>query len=105
MTRLQRRVEKLERTELLKCHLSPLERLQRALDEAAVRLTGRDLSFVQGDEPTTELVANDLQDSFMKDLSDVDLANLISALEPIAFGGNTAALEAARQDAVRELVP
>jgi hypothetical protein len=102
MTNHQRRVQKLERSEVLMRHLSPLEHLQEALDDAAVRLTGKDFSFVEGDEPTMERIMNDLRDSFFPKLSVGALANLMSELEPIAFGGDTAALEAARREAVIE---
>ena len=50
-----------------------------------------------------ERVIDDMQDSFMQKLSDADLASLISELETIAFGDDTAALEAARLEAVREV--
>jgi len=44
---------------------------------------------------------NEVWDSFLEKLNDADLARLISELEPIAFGDDTAALEAARLEAVR----
>ena len=101
--RLANRVQKLERTEVLKRHLSPLDQFQRALNDAAVRLTGRDLSFVLGDEPTLEQVMDDLQDSFFRKLSDADLARLTAELERIAFAGDTAAVEAAKREALADL--
>ena len=102
MTSLQRRVEKLERTEILKRHLPPMEQLQTALNDAAVRLTGKDFSFVQCDETAMVLVMNELRDSFLEKLSVADLDSLIAQLERIAFGGDTAALEAARREATRK---
>jgi hypothetical protein len=101
MRTLQRRVQKLERTEILKRHLPLLEQLKTALNDAAVRLTGKDFTFVQGDELATVRAMNEVRDSFLEKLNDADLASLISELEPIAFGDDTAALEAARREAVR----
>lgn len=98
--RLAERVRKLERTELLKRHLPPLEQLQRALDESAVRLTGRGFSFAQDDEPTLDQIMADLRDSFLHKLGSAELAGLMAELEPIAFGGDTEALEAARREAI-----
>jgi hypothetical protein len=69
MTNLQRRLLKLEQSELLMRHPSPLEHLQGALDDAAVRLTGKDFSFVEGGEPTMERIMSDLKDSFFPKLS------------------------------------
>ena len=63
-----------------------MERFQRALNEAAVRLTGKSTDLVARDGLALELVMDDLQDSFVRKLSDADLANLITELEGIAFG-------------------
>jgi hypothetical protein len=52
----------------------------------AVRLTGKSTDLVARDGPALELVMDDLQDSFVRKLSDADLANLITELEGIAFG-------------------
>ena len=103
MTNLQRRVQKLEQTEILKRHLPPLEQFQRALNDAALRLTGRDISLVQIDEPAMVMVMDEVRDSFLGKLSVADLDSLISELVPIAFGGDTAALEALRQKVIREV--
>ena len=42
------------------------------------------------DDPAFDLVLNDLQESFVRKLSDADLASHIMELERIAFGDNTA---------------
>jgi hypothetical protein len=54
MATLQRRLRKLERSEVLMRHISALGHLQGALDDATVRLTGKGFSVVQGDDPTME---------------------------------------------------
>jgi hypothetical protein len=95
--------QKLEQSESLSRHLPPMEQLKRALDEAAVRLTGKSFSFVQGDEPAIVWVISEVRDSFMQKLSPADRNSLIAELETIAFGDDTAALEALRQKVMREV--
>jgi hypothetical protein len=103
MTTLQKRMQKLERTEILTRHLPLMEQLQRAMNDAAVRLTGRDFSYALRDEDILKQVVAEVRDSFMKKLSAADLDSLIAELEPIAFGNDTAALEALRQKVIREV--
>lgn len=86
--RLANRVQKLERTEVLKCHLLPLDQSQKALNDAAVRVTGRSLDSIQKDERAMERVMSDLQESFVRKLSDADLESLTTDLERIAFAGS-----------------
>ena len=86
--RLANRVQKLERTEVLKRHLLPLDQFQRALNDAAVRVTGRSLDSIQEDERAMERVMGDLQESFVRKLSDADLESLTTDLERIAFAGS-----------------
>jgi hypothetical protein len=64
--RLANRVQKLERTEVLKRHLLPLDQFQRALNDAAVRVTGKSLDSIQEDERAMERVMGDLQESFVR---------------------------------------
>ena len=86
--RLANRVQKLERTEVLKRHLLPLDQFQRALNDAAVRVTGKSLESIQEDERAMERVMGDLQESFVRKLSDADLESLTTDLERIAFAGS-----------------
>ena len=86
--RLANRVQKLERTEVLKRHLLPLDQFQRALNDAAVRVTGKSLDSIQEDERAMERVMGDLQESFVRKLSDADLESLTTDLERIAFAGS-----------------
>jgi hypothetical protein len=81
-------VQKLERTEVLKRHLLPLDQFQRALNDAAVRVTGKSLDSIQEDERAMERVMGDLQESFVRKLSDADLESLTTDLERIAFAGS-----------------
>jgi hypothetical protein len=81
-------VQKLERTEVLKRHLLPLDQFQRALNDAAVRVTGKRLDSIQEDERAMERVMGDLQESFVRKLSDADLESLTTDLERIAFAGS-----------------
>ena len=50
-----------------------MDQLQRALNEAAVRLTGKAANQIAHDDPALDLVLNDLQESFVRKLSDADL--------------------------------
>lgn len=84
--KLALRVRHLERMEAMARPSSPMERFQRALNEAAVRLTGKSTDLVARDGPALELVMDNLQDSFVGKLSDAALANLITELEGIAIG-------------------
>ena len=86
--RLANRVQKLERTEVLKRHLLPLDQFQRALNDAAVRVTGKSLDSIQEDERAMERVMGDLQESFVRKLSDADLESLTTDFERIAFAGS-----------------
>jgi hypothetical protein len=81
-------VQKLERTEVLKRHLLPLDQFQRALNDAAVRVTGKSLDSIQEDERAMERVMGDLQESFVRKLSDADLESPTTDLERIAFAGS-----------------
>jgi hypothetical protein len=81
-------VQKLERTEVLKRHLLPLDQFQRALNDAAVRVTGKSLESIQEDERAMERVMGDLQESFVRKLSDADLESLTTDFERIAFAGS-----------------
>jgi hypothetical protein len=81
-------VQKLERTEVLKRHLLPLDQFQRALNDAAVRVTGKSLDSIQEDERAMKRVMGDLQESFVRKLSDADLESLTTDLERIAFAGS-----------------
>jgi hypothetical protein len=51
-------------------------------------------------EPTLECVVDDLKDSFVRSLSDADLAGLTIELGRIAFGGETGAVETTKQEVV-----
>jgi hypothetical protein len=104
MTSQERRIQRLERTEILKRHLMPLEQFQKALNETAVVLTGRDFSFAEGDESTVDRIMADVRESYLPKLNDAALTSLMAELEQIAFCGDTAAMEAARREALMEEV-
>jgi Arc/MetJ family transcription regulator len=53
-----------------------MERFQRALDEASVRLTGKCFDRISGDYAAVDLVLNDLGQSFVRELGDSDLETL-----------------------------
>jgi hypothetical protein len=88
--KIAQRVKKLERLEVLARPSSSMDQLQRALNEAAVRLTGKAANQIAHDDPALDLVLNDLEESFVRKLSDADLASHLTELERIAFGDNTA---------------
>lgn len=95
--KLMHRIEKLERTAMQDCHLSPIERFERVLDEAAVRRTGKSAATLIGDDAALDLVLTDMDDLFMCKLNPADRESLMADLERIAFGNDTAAMEAARR--------
>jgi hypothetical protein len=72
------------------------------MNDAAIRLTGRDFSHTLGDESILIQVVAEVRDSFMKKLSAADLDSLIAELETIAFGNDTEARDVARQKAIVE---
>ena len=65
-----------------------MDQLQRALNEAAVRLTGTAANQIAHEDLALDLVLNDLQESFVRKLSDADLESLTTDLERIAFAGS-----------------
>ena len=91
--RLTHRIERLERTALQNCHLSPIEQFGRVLDEAAVRRTGKSAAELIGNDAALDLVLADLQESFMCKLNPVDRESLMADLETIAFKNAPRALE------------
>jgi len=80
--RLTKRVQHLERLEASAHPPSVMERLQRALHEAGLRLIGKGVHQIRSDADVA-LVSDDVQKSFIELLSDGDLASLISGLEAI----------------------
>ena len=92
---LARRVAKLERAQIFASARPSSTRLQAALDAASLRITGKRFDAVSGDEATTRLIWDDLQDRFIRELSAADLGGLIAEVELTAFGGDTAARDAA----------
>jgi hypothetical protein len=99
---LTKRLAKLEKAEIFSSARPGLTRLEAALNDASLRLTGKLFDAVSGDEATEKLIWNDLQERFIRELSVADLESLISEFEQIAFKGDTAARDAARGMAVSE---
>jgi hypothetical protein len=77
-----------------------MDRFQRALNDAAVRLTGTEFGSIPNDGPAQELVLEEVHESFIRKLSDADLAVVMRELERIAFGGDTEAMELAWREAL-----
>jgi hypothetical protein len=99
--RLAHRVRHLERLEGLAPGSSPLERFQRALNEAALRLTGKCADELSGE--AADLVISQLTTSFFGQLNEVDMEALTIDLERIAFGGDAEALAAAEREVLASL--
>jgi hypothetical protein len=78
-----------------------MEQFERALREAAIRLTGRLPD--QLSEEQLDLVMNDLGTSYFPQLSDKVSEGLSAVLAGLAFGGDAAALEAAERDVLANL--
>ena len=94
--KLVHRVQKLERMEALVRADSPMGRYQQTVNEAAVRLTGKTINQIEHDVAARERVLDDVQESFVRKLSDGDLATLITELERIASEDDITALESRR---------
>ena len=77
---------RLERTEAVTGTPSLMDQLEPTLNASAVRLTGRPFGSLSNEEAAFELVLEDLQASFTRNLSDDDLKSLIWDLELIAAG-------------------
>ena len=101
--RLVHRIRQLERVRALAGPSTPMERFQRALDEASVRLTGKCFDQISGDDAAVDLVLNDLGQSFVRELGDSELETLTAELARIAFGGDAEALAAAEREVLATL--
>jgi hypothetical protein len=101
--RLVHRVRQLERVKALARPCTPVDRFQRALDEASVRLIGKCFDRIAGDDAAVNFVLNDLSQSFIRELADNDLETLSAKLAQIAFGDDTEALAAAEREVLASL--
>jgi hypothetical protein len=96
--RLARRVQKLEQTETLNRHLSPLEQFARALNDSAIRMTGKEYAFVAADdERAQERILADVVESFYEKLSRDELRAVLAELEALVFS-DPAELAAAKRE-------
>jgi hypothetical protein len=78
-----------------------MERFQRELDKASVRLTGKCSSLLS--DQSRELVMSDLRESFFRQLSETESETLMAELAKIAFGDDTEALAAAELEVLASL--
>ena len=101
--RLAHRLRQLGRMHGLKRAPSPMEQFQRAFDEASIRLTGKCGDQIAGDDAAVDLVMYDLGQSFIRTLTDADLATLAAEFERLAFRNDTQALEAAEREMLASL--
>jgi len=77
-----------------------VSRLATALNGAALRISGKFFSAVPRDTPIQERIFADVQVRFIRNLSDAELESLEGELGRLAYGDDTAALEAARRKAL-----
>jgi hypothetical protein len=98
---LVHRLRQLERVKALARPCTPVDRFQRALDEASVRLTGECAD--QLSDQSRELVMSDLRESFFRQLSETDSETLMTELAKIALGDDTEALAAAEREVLASL--
>jgi hypothetical protein len=105
--KLEHRIQNLERLDALAHPPSPMDRFQRALNEAAIRLTGKRADLIGHDITARALVMDDLKESFVRKLNDADLASLITEMERIVSENSTAGLvpEGSPIGPMRELGP
>jgi hypothetical protein len=64
--------------------LPVMDRLQRDLDQAAFRIAGTTLAAVPLDAPALDRILDDVQLSFVRQLSEPERNSLTTALERIA---------------------
>ena len=81
--RVANRVLKLERTVSVS-GLPVIQRLQRALDQAAFRISGTALVAVSLDDPALDRILDDVQHSFIRQLDQPDRETVTAELERIA---------------------
>ena len=101
--RLSHRVQKLERAARIMWPPSPLDRFMMALNDAALRLTGKNYNSLRDDDPAVGLVSQEVLESFVPKLSDADRASLAAQLEQIVFGDDPVAIEAGRREVEQEV--
>ena len=89
--KLAKRLEKLEQTEIFVSPLPLSSRLETALNAAALKITGKPLEAFSGDERTTRLICDDLQERFVRELSVTDLESLIAEVGKVAVNDDTSA--------------
>jgi hypothetical protein len=97
---LAKRVARLEQAEIFVTPQRLLERLEQALNAAALRRAGKLFAAVWGDETIRKLILDDLANRFVRNLSDSDLARLEEELGRIAYGDDTAVIKAAKSRAL-----
>ena len=98
---LVHRLRQLERVKALARPCTPVDRFQRALDDASVRLTGKRSSHLS--DQSREQVMSDLRESFFRQLSETDSETLMTELAKIALGDDTEALAAAEREVLASL--
>ena len=101
--KLLHRVSKLERSQAFRGRDSVMTRFCAALDETALRLTGRRCDTISGDPAMLDMVIETIGKDFVTLLSAADLSALVEALEEVAFGGDAAAIAQARAEAIPEV--
>jgi hypothetical protein len=77
---LTRRVAKLEQSEVFAGPQQLMARLDAAKNGSALRLTGKLYRAVRGDAAIRERIFTDVQDRFLRNLSDAELDSLIQSL-------------------------
>jgi len=78
---LAKRVAKLEHAEIFASARPVWTRLEGALNDASLRITGKPFNDVSADEATTGIVWADLEERFIRNLGAADLDTLIAEVE------------------------
>jgi len=100
--RLANRLQRLERTDLLRRRLSPMDQFERALDQATFRLTGKGSAAI-ADGTILERVMEELSVSFFPKLGAAALEQFTAELERLVFGDDTAAMERCKREVLASL--
>ena len=70
-----------------------MERLDRAFNEAAIRITGKSGDQIAGDDAAVDLVMADLGQHFIRPLDDAELATLAEEFKQLGYPIYTDAIE------------
>jgi hypothetical protein len=97
---LAKRLARLEQSDIFAGPKQLMSRLDAALNGAALRITGKFFRAAPHDKAIRKRIYADLEERFIRNLSDAELDNLGAELGRSIFGADAAALEAFKKEAM-----